>query len=226
MKTLKYIIVCITFLSPFYAQSQYKSMGSWNIMNVKFKINEKWSVYTEGQLRSLKFYNNFHYYEYQAGVNYKLSQNMSIALAAGDYNTYKEGGNFVMPMKNNEFRTGLQITLSQPFTNINVEHRYRAEQRFTSNGFRNRFRYRFNTKIPLGKELPISNLYAIINNEIFFTNIAPYFERNRFMCGAGYKFDKHFTLQMGYLHQFDYKITDETGRSFIQVALLFEFDKK
>ena len=196
-----------------------------NKVNVKYKINDKLNIYAEGQLRSLKLYNNFHYYEYSAGVNYKLSKNMNFALAIGDYNTYREGGDFVKPMKNDEFRTGLQITLLQNLWNISVEHRYRAEQRFTSNGFRNRFRYRINLKLPFGKELPASNFYSTINNEIFFTNNAPYFERNRFMYGMGYKLDKSLTIQVGHMYQFDYKISDETGRGFLQLALLFELEK-
>jgi predicted phosphodiesterase len=35
-----------------------------------------------------------------------------------------------------------------------------------------------------------------------------------------------FTLQAGYLHQFDYRINDETGKDFFQISLLFELKWK
>ena len=41
-----------------------------------------------------------------------------------------------------------------------------------------------------------------------------------------YKPSKSTTLQIGYLHQFDYKINDETGRDFFNIALLYNFDLK
>ena len=50
-------------------QGQITGLGSWNILNAKFNINEKWSVFGEAQLRSLEFYDRFHYYEYKGGVN-------------------------------------------------------------------------------------------------------------------------------------------------------------
>jgi hypothetical protein len=33
-------------------------------------------------------------------------------------------------------------------------------------------------------------------------------------------------LQLGYLHQFDYKITDETGLNFFQIGYFIEFSRK
>ena len=41
-----------------------------------------------------------------------------------------------------------------------------------------------------------------------------------------YKPSKATTLQVGYLHQFDYKINDETGRDFLQIGFFFEIFRK
>ena len=110
---------------------------------------------------------------------------------------------------------------------LKLEHRYRAEQRWTSDGFRNRFRYRINSALPLNnKKIEAGTYYLTASNEIFFTNRAPYFERNRVFLGAGYEFSPFFTLQAGYLHQFDYKISDETGKNFLQLSFLFEMQWK
>ena len=54
------------------ASSSYaKALGSWNILNIKYNYTGNWSFFAETQLRSLRFYNHFHYYEYKVGVNYK-----------------------------------------------------------------------------------------------------------------------------------------------------------
>jgi hypothetical protein len=37
---------------------------------------------------------------------------------------------------------------------------------------------------------------------------------------------KQVTFQVGYLHQFDYKINDETGRDFLQIGFYVELAKK
>ena len=54
-------------LSKNYIFSQ-NELGSWNTTNFNFKLNDKWQVFAETQLRSLKFYDNFHYYEFKAGA--------------------------------------------------------------------------------------------------------------------------------------------------------------
>jgi hypothetical protein len=41
-----------------------------------------------------------------------------------------------------------------------------------------------------------------------------------------YKPSKATTIQVGYLHQFDYKINDETGRDFLQLGYYIDIDRK
>lgn len=209
------------------AQNATNEIGSWNILNVKLNINKQWSFFVEPQLRSLSFYNQFHYYEIKGGITYNLHSNFSITAGTGSYNTYSEGGNFKLPYQQKEIRTWVQLIMKQQVARVKFEHRYRAEQRFTNNGFRNRFRYRLNTVIPLNnKKLIPKTFYGSVWNEIFFTDKAPYFERNRFFVGGGYEVSEAVAIQSGYLHQFDYKINDETGRNFFQISLLLNFNLK
>lgn len=207
--------------------AQNFDLGSWNIINIKYNHNEKWSFFGEGQLRSLKFYNNFHYYEYKGGINFKAHKNLKLTLGAGSYQTFNEGGNFVLPKNNDEFRLWLQAVLFQSIGKLKIEQRYRSEFRFTSNGYRNRFRYRLGVSYPFGKERDNYKPFQIsASNELFFTNTEPYFERNRMLVTLNYKPSKSTTLQIGYLHQFDYKINDETGRDFLQLGYFIEIFKK
>jgi hypothetical protein len=200
-------------------------LGSWNILNFNLKLNSKWNVFMETQLRSLSFYDQFHYYEYKTGATYKIKNSVSVTTGVGSYNTYSEGGNFENPIQNKEIRSWFQLNMKNDLDFVILEHRYRAEQRFTSNGYRNRFRYRLGAIVPINnKQVVPKTFYLSAWNEIFFTDNEPYFERNRMFVGLGYEFSKQLAVQTGYIHQFDYKINDETGRDFLNIALLYTFD--
>ena len=222
-----FITTVTLFFSMNTISAQTFDLGSWNILNLKYNLDEKLSFFGEGQLRSLKFYSNFHYYEYNGGINYKVHKNVSLTLGAGSYQTYKEGGDFVLPKNNDEFRIWPQAILFQSIGNLKIEQRYRAEFRFRSIGYRNRFRYRIGVSYPFGKEQNKYKLFQVsASNEIFFTDKEPHFERNRMLLAFNYKPSKATTIQIGYLHQFDYKINDETGRDFFQIGYYIELFRK
>lgn len=213
---------CCLILLPFMALGQ-SGIGSWNTFNVRYNVSNRFSVFGEAQLRSLKFYADFHYYEYKGGLQYKLQQNVTLALGAGSYQTYAEGGNFKLPKNNDELRIWPQLILTQTAGKLKIEQRYRAELRFTNNGYRNRFRYRASLSYPLGKPKKDIQLFTIgASNELFFTNREPYFERNRLQFTLNVKPSASSTVQLGYLHQFDYRINDETGRDFLQIGYFLE----
>jgi hypothetical protein len=222
-----FITILMIYLIMSEATAQTFDLGSWNILNLKYNHTEKLSVFAETQLRSLKFYNNYHYYEYKGGINYKVHKDLMLTLGAGSYQTYKEGGNFVLPKNNDEFRLWPQVILFQTIGKFKIEQRYRAEFRFTSNGYRNRFRYRFGLSYQFGKQKNEYKPFQIsASNELFFTDNEPYFERNRSLIALNYKPTKAIILQIGYIHQLDYRINDETGRDFFQLGFLIELNRK
>ena len=224
-QTLLAVITTILWTNTTVAQTN--DLGSWNILNLKYNYNEKLSFFGEAQLRSLKYYSNFHYYEYKGGIDYKVHKNVKLTLGAGSYQTYKEGGDFVLPKNNDEFRLWPQLIFFQSIGELKIEQRYRAEFRFTTNGFRNRFRYRLGISHSFGKEKNEYKPFQIsVSDEIFFTDNEPYFERNRLLFNFNYKPLKSTTIQIGYLHQFDYKINDETGRDFIVIGFYYDIFRK
>lgn len=225
-KITYFIILLFILVIQLHSNAQTNSLGSWNILNVRYAFSEQWSLFGEAQIRSLKFYQNFHYYEYKGGVQYALSPNLILTLAAGDYDTYREGGNFVVPKNNDEFRLWYQIALPQTLKNIKIEQRYRLESRFTTSGYRNRFRYRMALNYPFGNKTKGYKPYQVgISNELFFTDKEPYFERNRLQFSFNYQVSSILSFQIGYLYQFDYKINDEIGRDFLQIGTFFNFKK-
>jgi hypothetical protein len=226
MRTVLLAIIIFTLLTN-RTVAQTIDLGSWNILNLKYNHTDKLSFFAEGQLRSLKFYSNFHYYEYKGGINYKVHKNVKLSLGAGSYQTYKEGGDFILPKNNDEFRLWPQIIFFQSIGKLKIEQRYRTECRFTSNGYRNRFRYRLGISYPFGREKNDYKPFLIsASNEVFFTDKEPYFERNRLLFALNYKPTKAVAIQIGYLHQFDYKINDETGRDFLVIGFYYDIFRK
>lgn len=224
---MRIILYVIFFLPAAKSMAQNADLGSWNIVNIKYTVNQKWSMFGEAQLRSLRFYNNFHYYEYKGGVNFRFHKDALVALGMGSYQTYREGGNFVLPKNNDELRIWPMLNLSQSLGAIKIEQRYRAEFRFTSSGYRNRFRYRLGVSHAFGKETKGYKPFQVTaSNEIFFTDREPYFERNRMLLAINYKPTNAIMFHTGYLHQFDYKINDETGRDFLVLGVYLELFRK
>lgn len=203
--------------------AQLSNLGTWNILNLKYIQSDKVSFFGETQLRSLQFYKSYHYYEYKGGFNFKPGNAYQFSLGLGSYQTYREGGNFLKPKNNDEFRLWPQLFLFQSLFGLKIEQRYRMEMRWTSTGYRNRFRYRLGASYPftLGNQ-KAKNVQLILSNEVFFTDKEPYFERNRFQFGLSYKVTSVATIQLGYLHQFDYRINDEIGRDFFVIGYFIE----
>lgn len=198
-------------------------LGSWNVVQVNKDFSKRFGIFGETQLRSLSFYNEFHYYEFKGGFHYELDSVFSFIVGGGRYDTYSPGGNFESPVKNQEIRSWGEFRIRHEFKRARLDHRYRAEQRFTSNGYRNRFRYRIALTVPIqSNEIKAGVSYIQCWNELFFTDKATYFERNRIYTGIGHKLNSNVTIQTGYLHQFDYNLTDEIGRDFLQLSLIID----
>ncbi|MBK8699193.1 MAG: DUF2490 domain-containing protein [Saprospiraceae bacterium] len=158
------LFVCSIFIQ---ALAQSNGLGSWNIINLKYTTKGPWSFFAEAQLRSLHFYNDFHYHEFKGGVQFQMTPDMQVALAAGKYDTYKEGGDFVLPKNNDEIRIWPQIALVQKIGRFKFEHRYRAEFRFTNNGFKKRFRSRVGLSYPIKSTSVFIPTSAGFSNELF-----------------------------------------------------------
>ena len=207
--------------------SQDHPFGSWNILNAKLSIDKHWSAWVEGQMRSTDLMNDFNYYEIKGALAYNINKSISFTGGIGHYETYTAGGEYMKPVVTVETRTWLQVGMEQQLDRINFDHRYRVEQRHLNTGYKNRFRYRLNVVVPINKPtVTKGTIFGYIGDEIFFTDKAPYYERNRFYTGLGYKFSPLLALTSGYMRQFDYKIDTHNYRNFLQIALLFSFNLK
>jgi hypothetical protein len=135
---IEYIKLLVMYLFCFHqqAQGQNETLGSWNTINIRYGYHSHLSFFAEAQLRSLRFYDHFHYHEYKGWFTYKAYNSLYLGLGAGKYDTYREGGNFVCPKNNSELRLWPHLSLTQYIGKLKIEQRYRMEMRFSSNGYR------------------------------------------------------------------------------------------
>jgi len=193
-----------------------QSFGSWNVLDLrKNREGSKFSYQLEGQLRSLKFYDNFHYNEVNFTTNYKYNDNLIFAVLFGKHNTFTEGGNFKSPIVTDEYRFSIQASTLQKFGIFTIDNRYRLEQRYfaLNNNVNYRMRYRFGLKNKITKK---NNLQ--FSNEFFLTlgNKNSTFEKNRFLIGFTNTINKRYEIQFNYLNQIDNRKNDESGTNFFQ----------
>lgn len=222
LKSIVPIVFVLLFTtSQTNAQSHY--FGSWNVGNAEYFFDKKISAWTEAQLRSQQFYNDFFYHEIKCGIKYQINKSLGVLIGTGQYATYSNGSNFKTPVIH-EFRLWEQFTLINNIERLKLEHRYRIEQRWRNDEYRNRFRYRINPIFPINKsKVENHTLFATIYDEIFLTNKDTYFERNRFFAGVGYQCSTRLSVQAGWLRQFDYSATASTTKDFLQTTIFIRF---
>jgi hypothetical protein len=219
-KRLTMLVAILLLTLPLRGQSH---LGTWNILNGRINFPKGWSAFFEAQLRSLRFYDHYFYHEQKVGVSYDVNRNFGLTVGMGRYTTHSEGGDFEHPIINFEHRTWLQLAMKHPINRLQLEHRYRIEKQWTSSGYRNRFRYRVNLLAPLNNPTVVpGTIFLSVFDEVFFRDEAPWFIRNRVFAGAGYKVSKPFTLLLGWIRQYDYRIEDPLARNFLQLSMLFE----
>lgn len=224
-KWITAILMAIMLSIGIAVQAQTNGLGTFSVMNTRYAVNKKWLIWNELQLRSNRFYNHFFYSEIKGGAQYSLTDAFSYLMGIGRYRTYTPGGNFKSPLTADEFRLWEQFTLTNNVSRVKIEHRYRIEQRWFTTGYRNRFRYRISMVLPLGKPKMEPHTFFLTGfEELFLTNKAPHFERNRLLAGVGYQFSKVLSLQSGYCNQYDYRANGSSvNNHFLQTTLFFNF---
>jgi hypothetical protein len=225
--TVRLSTICIVlfFLIPIKNYSQ--NLGCWNSLNISYDKGKKWSFSSELQLRSLQFYKNYNYHEYKGIIGYKLIPNLQSSLVIGRYTTFSTGKTFQSPKLAEEFRVAVQLGLKNSIGKVQVDHRYRFEKRFYTNGNRGiRVRYRVGLSIPLDEKkltsLSASNEFLIAINS---GSAIIRYDKNRINIGLTRKLTNTVSMQLGYLNQYDSKSADEPGNSFFVYSLFLNLSK-
>lgn len=220
---MKYIIFLFSFgiIGTSFSQKTISNQNhAWVTYLGNHKITNKWGVHTEYQWRREDGFTNWQQSLMRIGVDYYVNPTLSATAGYGWIITYPYGDQPIAHQFN-ENRIWEQVNMKTKFGRFDIQHRYRLEQRILENWvkgtdgiytksdvlFRNRIRYRFMVQVPLtNKDMVDNTLFLNVNDEPFIgfgkgigKNIV---DQNRFIAALGWRFNKDFNIQMGYLNQF------------------------
>jgi hypothetical protein len=215
---MKNVILFLITVLPFslYAQNdRYNDYNNlvWIQSFNTIKLNSKWSLHAEYQLRRDNGLKDWQQSLLRIGANYKVNDNVIVHAGYAWAETFPYGK---YPIANNgtfpEHRLYEQLTLRQPLNKFLLTHRFRIEQRWLGRVkagtdreieewlLLHRFRYQFRTQYNISK-----NFYGAFADEIFIgagknvgVNI---FDQNRLFLLLGYKLNKNVSIEGGYFNQ-------------------------
>lgn len=222
------ILLLLTFFSH-RVNAQDSKTGTWGIATVVLPgdTSHRWGGYIELQTRTNKFLNEAFYYEVKGGISYDIAKNYTALIGTGRYITY-DFNDLDAPPTRLETRLWEQLVINQFLSRLKIEHRYRIEQRFFDGGdYRNRFRYRINMAIPLNHfKVDPKTLFLSTFDEIFLTDKAPHFERNRFFLGMGYQFNKSLSVTGGLMSQYNYSASAAGTKNNLSINIQYRINRK
>jgi hypothetical protein len=183
--------------------AQNTDKGNWFLYLGNQKINNRWNWHNEVQYRNYNFAGDLEQLLLRTGIGYNLSENNNNVLLGYAYvhaEPYIAGTN--EKLNTNEHRIFQQFITKEKFGRVNIQHRYRFEQRFIGEDFKMRARYFLSLNVPINKnEMEKNAIYASAYNEIFINTKPSYFDRDRIYGGIGYCFNKNFKMEAGVMSQ-------------------------
>lgn len=212
------------FISVFAAAQNNRINTSENIGWYNFfgtiKLNDQWGIHTEYQWRRDNFITDWQQSLLRIGVNYQLNPRVLLRAGYAWIETFPYGEIPINGMGRDftEHRIFEMVQLSHKEGLVDFSHRFMLEQRFVGRytsanvnseddfPLLHRMRYMIRLQVPLkGREIKDKTPYAAVYDEVFIgfgKNVnANVFDQNRIGALLGYRFNKNFRLEAGYLNQ-------------------------
>lgn len=203
MNKLRSCCFLLVLLLAANVNAQKTDTGNWFLYFGNQKINNRWNWHNEVQYRNYNFAGDLEQLLLRTGIGYNLSENNNNLLLGYAYihsEPYVAGTDD--KLETNEHRIFQQFITKQQFGRINIQHRYRVEERFVKDDFKLRLRYFLSLNIPINKkEMEKNAIYASAYNEIFLNTEQNQFDRNRLYGGIGYCFNKSIKVEAGIMSQ-------------------------
>lgn len=209
--TLVFLLL-ISFSVPFSAQNS--DLGAWYMYFGNNKISKKFNFHNEIQYRNFDGIGDLEQLLIRTGIGYDLTENNNNILLGYGFilsKPYVKGEK----TENIEHRLFQQFITKQKFGRVNLQHRYRLEERFLQDDFRMRFRYYLGFNVPVtSKEMLPKTLYISAYNEIFLHLDSPVLDRNRVYGALGFVINKNMRIEAGYMNQ----IQENKNRGQVQIG--------
>ncbi|HSM62446.1 MAG TPA: DUF2490 domain-containing protein, partial [Gillisia sp.] len=150
---IKMVALSLGLMLPVLAQAQDSNLGNWLIYIGNKKINQNWNIHNEVQYRNYNAIGDLEQLLLRTGLGYTFNEGNNNFLIGYGYILSK---NYLVDSDDkisiNEHRIFQQFTSKQSLGIININHRYRFEQRFVEDDYKMRFRYFLGLNIPLINE--------------------------------------------------------------------------
>jgi hypothetical protein len=218
-----------------------KDFTGWGAVFASYKLNDKFSIHFDGQLRSSDEWEKFQTVLLRPGLNYHINNNniATVGYAYIDNQRTVSGIRGWIP----EHRIWQQYIYRHSFAldgrNTGLQHRLRLEERFVGtpivegdelatdgHEFAMRLRYFARMVMPLQKTDNFSKgAFVAFQEEIMFnvknndavTN-GKFFDQNRAYVALGWRFSNKFDLEAGYMNQYVLGKSLDVSNSIIQLA--------
>ena len=199
-------MLVLTFLAAVPARAQQNpedDLGNWLIYNGTIRFSDRWSMFTEAQVRLWEVASNLNEWIVRASMHYDLSTQAMVGLGYAHAET--------SPFENGPLRTEnrlyQQFAVRHDWVRSLFEHRYRLEQRWLeeagNRSYSNRFRYRLQVTTPLNRETMEPGAHFINAYDEIFLNFDSErtFDQNRLYAAYGHQLTSDSNLQLGLLWQ-------------------------
>jgi hypothetical protein len=201
MKKIIFTLLALASTTSFAQENDYRN---WGVVNFNQKINDQFSFQSDIQYRTWEDLDQLNQLLIRGGVGYNLTPNNNTVLLGYAYiltrNPDGEGGYNSF----GENRIYQQFNTKHAYSRINLNHRFRFEERLMNDDIFYRFRYQFNVTVPINNaKMQENTLYAKVSNELFLNTIKKNdFDRDRLSFSLGYMFNPHVSLEAGYMKQY------------------------
>lgn len=245
MKKALLILLALVLITVVYAQKDISEQEhAWLMVFGNHRISERWGLHTEYQWRRADGFEHWQQSLLRMGVDYYAKNGLQSTAGYAWIRSFPYGDQ-PMGHANNEHRIWEQFIMKGKIGRVDVQHRYRLEQRFIENwmkdtegvyaqeGFyvRQRVRYRLLLTMPLSrKEMADNTLFAAVYDEPFLgvgKGIAKnVLDQNRLYLALGWRFNAACNIQFGYLNQYIIKkdgIKAERNHT-LQVGVTYNLD--
>ncbi|NRF40570.1 DUF2490 domain-containing protein [Pedobacter foliorum] len=235
MRLSIFLVTALCFLCTTGFAQTIKQNSAWLFLMNTTKINDKWGAHLDVQLRSINYMDKLRNFMFRPGVTYYINNKNEVTLGYLLNETFIEKNEFG-DNKLTEHRIWQQYIYKHKISTILTTHRFRTEQRFieryrTDELFSQRFRYFLRFILPLkkGQQDFQKGPFVALQNEVFL-NLqnkeelnGHVFDQNRAYGAAGYRFNKKFDLEAGYLNQTSKGLNNSTMNHAIQLAVYTRF---
>ncbi|MFM2201205.1 MAG: hypothetical protein RL040_405 [Bacteroidota bacterium] len=217
---------------------------AWLMYFGNHRITDRWGIHTEYQWRRADGFQHWQQSLLRLGLDYYAKSGAQFTAGYGWIHS-SQYGDQPIAHSNNEHRIWEQAIVKSKIGRIDLQHRYRLEQRYIENWIKNsegvfnqngffflqRARYRLMLAIPITrKEMSDKTLFLAAYDEFFLgfgKGIAKnVLDQNRLYCALGWRFNAACNIQLGYLNQYVIKkdgIQTERNHT-LQVSMTYNLD--